>query len=89
MNRFQRRRAAALAGRRHHVGYGHRLLAVHAQGALERGKVYQSLIHHDHWCDIYRRRSCNCVPDISIHPLDGGDVITVDVDGSCKKNQVC
>jgi hypothetical protein len=56
MNRRARRRAAALA--RRHVGYGHRLIAAHMQGALERGKAYQAMVHHDGWCAIYRGRSC-------------------------------
>ena len=40
---------AALAGR-HHVGYGHRIIAAHAQGAFERGKVYTSLIQEGRQC---------------------------------------
>jgi hypothetical protein len=70
MNRADRRRAARMA-RRRRTGWLHRLSSARSQGAVEGGKVYTSAIERDAWCDIHSRRGCNCVPTISIHPLDG------------------
>jgi hypothetical protein len=85
MNRRARRAAAARA-RRARPGYVHRLVAAHsAVGDDLRGKVTHAVIQHDAWCAIYRSRACDCVPDISLHPDDGADVIVVDEDGKTKK----
>lgn len=88
MNRRARRAAAARARRAsRRTGYLHRLLGPRAQGALAnlRGKVVHGVIQHEPWCRIYQGGACNCVPDISLHPDGGGDVIIVDEDGQTKK----
>ena len=87
------RRAAAAHARRLHnrgarTGYTHRLLAAHgALGDQLRGRVAHAVIEHDGWCDIYRGSSCNCLPNISVHPCDGGDVIVVDRDGQTRQQR--
>jgi hypothetical protein len=43
------------------------------------------VIEHDHWCAIYRGHDCSCVPDISLVPHTGGDVIVVKSDGGVGK----
>jgi hypothetical protein len=68
------------------TGYVHRLAAAHsALGDDLRDKVAHAVIQHDSWCAIYKGGACDCVPDISLHPCDGGDVIVVDQEGRTKK----
>ena len=75
MNRAARRAAAARA-RRARPGYLHRLVRAHgALGDSLRGKVAHTVIQHDRWCGIYKGGGCTCIPDISLHPADGGDVV--------------
>jgi hypothetical protein len=45
--------------------------------------VHHASIEHDHACDFYRGRDCNCVPDISVSGPDG--VIVVDERGRGQK----
>jgi hypothetical protein len=89
MNRAARRAAAARARRLHQgarPGYLHRITAAHAAlGDQLRGKLVHANIEHDGWCGIYKGRTCDCVPDISLHPIDGGDVVIVDEEGQTKK----
>ncbi len=86
MNRHARRAAAARARRAKRPGYRHRLaLAVARIGDRLRGEVVHGVVQHDEWCDIYRGHACNCVPDISLHPDGGGEVITVALDGTVRK----
>jgi hypothetical protein len=88
MNRRDRRAAAAHARRGGRTGYMHRLLAAHAVlGDQLRGKVVQSIIEHDAWCDHYKGRTCNCVPNIAWVPIDGGDAFVVAEDGSVSKTR--
>jgi hypothetical protein len=88
MNR-RARRAAAARGRRHQgarPGYLHRITAAHAAlGDQLRDKVAHAVIQHDSWCAIYKGGACDCVPEISLHPVDGGDVIVVDQEGQTTK----
>jgi hypothetical protein len=89
MNRRARRAAAARARRLHQgsqPGYAHRLLAAHRELYDQlRGKVAHAVIQHDSWCAIYKGGACDCVPDISLRPCDGGDVIVVDQEGQTKR----
>ena len=85
MNRHQRRQAAA-ANRHRQTGYLHRLAA--SAHTLTRPGVFHTMVAHDAGCAIYTALgSCNCVPDISIHPEGGGDVITVDVEGQTTRQR--
>jgi hypothetical protein len=83
MNRHDRRRLdreqrrAGEASR----GYLRRLGAVAAMPEL-RGRVFHAVCEHDGWCGIYRGRSCNCIPSITMVEADGeGDVLVVDEQG--------
>jgi hypothetical protein len=42
-------------------------------------------IEHDAWCDHYRGRECSCVPDISLIPDGGGEVLVVEAGGAVTK----
>jgi hypothetical protein len=33
------------------------------------------------WCAIYKGGACDCVPNISMHPIDDAEVIIVDEHG--------
>jgi hypothetical protein len=86
MNRAARRAAAARARRGRRPGYLHRVVAAHAAHADQlRGKLVHSIIEHDAWCSIYQGGPCCCVPNISLRPHGGGDVIVVDEDGRTRK----
>ena len=86
MNRAARRRAAADARRAcHRPGYVHRLLGMSDLLAEKyRGKVVHAAIEHDRWCEIYRGRACNCVPDISI-PDGAGTVWVVEAEAGSRR----
>jgi hypothetical protein len=86
MNRHDRRRATAKARRGHRTGYRHRLLGVSGLLADKfRGRMVIANIEHDAWCDHYRGRECSCVPDISLVPDGGGEVLVVEAGGTVTK----
>ncbi len=63
----------------------HRMIPASLAHAHElRGRVTHAMIHHDAWCAIYKGKGCNCVPDISLHPHGGGDVVVVEADGEIR-----
>ena len=85
MNRRARRAVAAQA-RGARPGYLHRLTRAHAAlGDQLRGRVVQTMIEHDGRCAIYKGGTCNCVPNIWMHPVDGAEIIIVDEHGQTTK----
>ena len=87
VNRHERRRAAAPARRASGPrGDMHRINAALAALGGMRGQAVHGVIEHDPTCAIYRGGPCNCVPNVSLHPDGGGDVIVVDQDGRGKKS---
>jgi hypothetical protein len=88
MNRADRRRAAAQARRaRRRTGYLHRVHAATVTlAAAGRGKVVHVVCDHDAGCGIYTASlECTCIPQISAHPVVGGDVLVIDEQGNAKK----
>jgi hypothetical protein len=82
MNRAQRRRTKA---RKPQPGYRHRLIAAAPDLAAMPG-VSHATILHDGTCAIFQRHPCNCVPDISIIPADGGSVLLIDAHGQASRS---
>jgi hypothetical protein len=62
MNRKQRRAAMQQGETDFFHSHILKLPKVQPGAALERGRVYHLVCHHDHWCAIYDGRGCNCNP---------------------------
>jgi hypothetical protein len=87
MNRHARRRATRLS-RHVRTGYLHRLSA--ATPLLSRGQVYHTTVAHDPGCAIYGElAACDCVPEITLRPHGGSEVIVIDADGTARKVRPC
>jgi hypothetical protein len=65
-------------------GYQHRLLAAASDLAAMRG-VSHAVVQHDGTCTIFQRQACNCVPDISISPVNGDGVLVIDEHGTVSR----
>jgi hypothetical protein len=50
--------------------YVRKLLYLRRIGALPADVAEQHLaVYHDHWCGIYKRKRCNCDPDIKLKAM--------------------
>jgi hypothetical protein len=65
------------------ANYLRRLLAaaLHHPELFRPGTIAEPIIEHDEWCAIYRRKACNCHPDITV--TVEGVVYTIDSEGAC------
>jgi hypothetical protein len=70
--------------RRKPLYYQRRLLAAAPELATMRGVLHAEVLH-DNDCEIFQRRFCNCVPDISIISVNGGSVLVIDAQGKMRK----
>ena len=78
-------RRAAATSRHKRAGYLHRINA--SARHLTSPGVFHAMVQHDAACAIYRSASCDCVPDISIIPTDGDDVILIDTEGRATRQR--
>ncbi|MDE5465227.1 hypothetical protein [Bradyrhizobium sp. CSS354] len=66
-------------------GYRHRLKAAASELGTMPGISHCTILHDD-GCAIFQRQACNCIPDISIIPADGGSVLVIDASGQASKS---
>lgn len=72
-NRHQRRGAAARNRKKHdtfYEGYIKHLPQIPLDAPFERGRVYHTCFHHDHWCRFYENENladCTCNVFVTRH----------------------